>query len=56
MENIYYQYLGGETSFACGVPYEGSELVHFRNCIGEAGIELIFRESIRVNAMDGQED
>ena len=56
MENIYYQYFGGETSYACGVPCEASELVHFRNRIGEQGIELIFKESIRVNDKDGRED
>ena len=54
-ENCYYQYFGGEKVFACGVPCEASELVHFRNRIGEAGIELIFKESIRINGKDGQE-
>jgi IS5 family transposase len=54
-ENCYYQYFGGEKIFACGVPCEASELVHFRNRIGEQGIELIFQESIRINGKDGQE-
>lgn len=54
-ENIYYQYFSGEKSYACGVPCEASELVHFRNRIGVEGIELIFKESIRVNGKDGQE-
>lgn len=54
-ENIYYQYFSGEKKYACGVPCEASELVHFRNRIGEEGIELIFKESIRVNGKDGQE-
>lgn len=51
-ENIYYQYFCGETSFVAGAPCEASELVHFRHRIGEAGIELIFKESIRVNGDD----
>jgi transposase, IS5 family len=34
-ENIYYQYFSGEKIYACGVPCEPSELVHFRNRIGE---------------------
>jgi len=55
MENIYYQYFSGEKSYACGVPCEASELVHFRNRIGEQGIELIFKESIRINGKDGKE-
>ena len=42
-ENCYYQYFGGEPVFACGAPCEASELVHFRNRIGETGIELIFK-------------
>jgi len=54
-ENIYYQYFSGEKTYACGVPCEPSELVHFRNRIGAAGIELIFKESIRVNGKDGTE-
>lgn len=55
-ENIYYQYFCGETSFVPGVPCEASELVHFRNRIGESGIELIFKESIRINGDDSQDD
>jgi IS5 family transposase len=55
MENVYYQYFSGEKSYACGVPCEASELVHFRNRIGTEGIELIFKESIRVNGKDGHE-
>jgi transposase, IS5 family len=54
-ENIYYQYFSGEKTYACGVPCEASELVHFRNRIGAAGIELILKESIRVNGKDGEE-
>jgi len=52
MENVYYQYFSGETAYACGVPCEASELVHFRHRIGEEGIELILKESIRVNGDD----
>jgi len=55
MENVYYQYFSGEKMYACGEPCEASELVHFRNRIGEEGIELIFKESIRINGKDGQE-
>lgn len=54
-ENIYYQYFSGEKSYACGAPCQASELVHFRNRIGEKGIELIFKESIRLNGKDGRE-
>lgn len=54
-ENIYYQYFSGEKTYACGMPCEPSDLVHFRNRIGAEGIELIFKESIRVNGKDGQE-
>ncbi len=54
-ENCYYQYFSGEKVFACGEPCEASELVHFRNRIGAEGIELIFKESIRLNGKDGQE-
>jgi IS5 family transposase len=56
MENVYYQYFSGEKMYACGEPCEASELVHFRNRIGEEGIELIFKESIRINGKEGKED
>ena len=55
-ENNYYQYFCGEVAFICGVPCEASELVHFRHRIGEKGIELILKESIRVNGNDGHDD
>lgn len=55
-ENIYYQYFCGETSFVCGPPCEPSELVHFRKRIGEAGIELILKESIRINGEDSHDE
>lgn len=55
-ENIYYQYFCGETSFVAGAPCEASELVHFRKRIGENGIELILKESIRVNGQDSNDE
>ena len=54
-ENSYYQHFCGEDSFVPGGPCEASELVHFRNRIGPQGVELIFRESIRVNGADAEE-
>ncbi len=55
-ENAYYQYFSGEKMFACGVPCEASELVHFRNRIGPEGVELILAESIRINGDDSRQD
>ena len=55
-ENNFYQYFCGETSFVCGPPCEASELVHFRNRIGEEGVELILKESIRLNGDDSNDD
>lgn len=54
-ENSYYQYFGGSPSFVASVPCEASELVHFRKRIGEQGIELIFKESIRINGDDSND-
>ena len=48
-ENAYYQYFCGEAEFQTSQPCDASELVHFRNRIGEDGIEKILKESIRVN-------
>ena len=33
-----------------------TELVEFRKRIGEAGVELIFKESIRINGKDADDD
>ena len=51
-ENAYYQHFCGMQEFTPYAPCASSELVHFRNRIGEKGIELIFQESIRVNNED----
>ena len=55
-ENLYYQYFCGFQEFVATVPCEASELVHFRKRIGESGIELIFKESIRINGDDSHDD
>jgi IS5 family transposase len=48
-ENMYYQYFTGELKFVCNPPCTSTELVVFRNRIGDAGMELILKESIRIN-------
>jgi IS5 family transposase len=55
-ENACYQYFSGQRCFAAKEPCEASELVHFRKRITEKGIELIFKESIRINGKDSDED
>lgn len=55
-ENSYYQYFSGEKYFASKEPCVSTELVEFRKRIGEEGIELIFKESIRINGKDGKKD
>ncbi len=54
-ENIYYQYFCGQQEFLPVEPCASSELVHFRHRIGEKGIELILKESIRINGKDGDD-
>ena len=48
-ENCYYQYFSGMQFFAPARPCVPTELVAFRQRIGEAGAELILKESIRIN-------
>ena len=55
-ENAYYQYFCGGLEFIPKQPCDASELVHFRNRIGEKGMELILAESIRVNTDHDNED
>jgi len=52
-ENLYYQYFSGEQHFQPSIPCVPTELVAFRQRIGEAGMELILKESIRVNKPPG---
>lgn len=54
-ENLYYQYFCGLQQFSTDSPCASSDLTHFRKRIGEAGIELIFKESIRINGKDGDD-
>lgn len=54
-ENAYYQYFAGEVSFQAKQPCAATELVEFRKRIGEEGMELIFKESIRINGKDGED-
>lgn len=48
-ENAYHQYFCGLVSFSTQAPCASSELVHFRHRIGERGVELILKESVRIN-------
>ena len=48
-ENVYYQYFCGMEEISIAQPCNPSDLVHFRNRIGEEGIELILKECIAVN-------
>jgi transposase, IS5 family len=48
-ENLYFQYFSGEQFFQPNIPCVPTELVAFRQRIGEEGVELILKESIRVN-------
>ncbi|MFB6258272.1 MAG: IS5 family transposase, partial [Flavobacteriales bacterium] len=52
----YYQYFCGETHFQWEFPCEPSELVHFRQRIGEEGVERIFRLSVDLNDDDADKD
>lgn len=55
-ENSYYQYFSGEQVFSAHVPCVPTELVEFRKRIGTEGVELIFKESIKVNGDDSKDD
>ena len=55
-ENSYYQYFGGEQIFRPEQPCVATELTEFRKRIGSEGIELILKESIRINGKDSEDD
>jgi len=45
----YYQYFAGEATFHWGQPCAASDLVHFRNRLGEQGIEKLFALSVALH-------
>jgi len=55
-ENSYYQFFSGERFFSPNPPCVATELVEFRKRIGSQGVELIFKESIKVNGDDANDD
>lgn len=55
-ENLYFQFFSGQESFVPKTPCSSTELVEFRKRIGIEGVELIFKESIRVNGKDSDDD
>ena len=55
IENPYWQYFSGEEFFQWELPCDSTELVKFRNRIGESGIEKIFQVSIKIHGKDGLE-
>lgn len=53
--NAYFQYFGGATVQRWGQPCAASDLVHFRQRIGEEGVEKIFQHSIEKHGKDGKD-
>lgn len=53
--NAYFQYFGGISVQRWGRPCAASDLVHFRQRIGEQGVEKIFKHSIDRHGKDGQD-
>jgi transposase, IS5 family len=54
--NVYFQYFSGFDVQQWGAPCAASDLVHFRQRIGEDGVEKIFRHSIDKHGKDARED
>jgi transposase, IS5 family len=52
IENPYWQYFCGEVNFQKRKPFDPSEFVHFRNRIGEEGIEKLLKISIQLFGND----
>ena len=53
--NAYFQYFSGQEVQQWGQPCAASDLVHFRQRIGEEGVEKILKESVRIHDQDGQD-
>lgn len=53
--NVYFQYFSGATVQRWGQPCAASDLVHFRQRIGEEGVEKILKHSIAKHGKDGKD-
>jgi transposase, IS5 family len=49
VRDVYFQYFCGGVFFEHKFPFDPSDFVHFRNRIGEAGIEKIFAYSVKMH-------
>ena len=54
--NPYYQYLGGYGLLRWGRPCAASDLVHFRDPIGQQSVEKILKQSIELHGQQASED
>lgn len=54
--NPYMQYFCGEAHFQHKFPCDPSDFVHFRNRIGEEGIERIFKYSVKLHGKSAKSD
>ncbi len=52
VHNPYFQFFSGEVAFQWKAPWDPSDLVHFRNRIGQKGIEKIFEVSVHLQGKD----
>ncbi len=52
VHNPYFQYFSGEAEFQWEFPCDPSDLVHFRNRIGQKGVEKIFEVSVHLQGTD----
>ena len=55
VQNPYWQFFCGEEQFQWSLPCDPSDLVHFRNRIGEAGAALIFSISVEMHGERARE-
>ena len=55
VDNPYFQYFCGEVNFMHKAPWDPTELVRFRQRIGEKGCEVILSESIRIHNLGKKE-
>ena len=54
--NPYYQYFCDYPTYTPAMPCNATELVHFRNRIGVAGFELIFKMSVMLHGKKANEN
>ena len=56
VRDVFFRYLCGSVFFEHKFPFDPSDFVHFRNRIGEEGMEKIFAYSVKIHGKEAEKE